>query len=373
MKIEDFKKTLYIAYQKEDVSSNFINSVNKLCKQYQINETFSEFTYNKIEQPNLIFNGPSERALNLMKEKQPKISIIVPTYNRSEFLIRCVDSVLEQDYENLEIIIINDCSTDNTSEVVKSKYGNNNKVVYIENETNLGPGGNRQKAYLKSKGEYIIFADDDDFYIEPTFFSKAIALFFDYSNLSMVCANSIIFNDISNQFDFHPLTFCNVMDKEKFLFGFGDKYRKPNSTFPTVFKKSILDQADFANMKMMNDTSIYMRAACFGDVCMMKDWVGVYWVHETNISKCLPFDFIIENLDEKNNIYELVCKQFKTSNPDWLLTQQMITITYFLNSRRLSLPKFFKLRKWIKQNGGEVKREMLNRTTKAYLKTLSKK
>ncbi len=373
MKIEDFKKILNIAYQKEEVSISVIEAINDLCKKYEINETFFAFPYNKIEQPNLVFNGPSEKSLSVVKEKQPKISVIVPTYNRSDFLCRCVDSILEQDYQNLEIIIINDCSTDNTSEVVKSKYGSNNKVIYIENETNLGPGGNRQKAYLVSKGEYIIFADDDDFYFEPTFFSKAVALFHDYSNLSMVCANSIIFNDILNQFDFHPLTFCNVMNKEKFLFGFGEKYRKPNSTFPTVFKKTVLDQADFVNMKMMNDTSIYMRAACFGDVCMMKDWVGVYWVHETNISKCLPFDFIIENLDEKNNIYELVCKQFNTTNPEWLLTQQMITITYFLNSRKLSLPKFFKLRKWIKQNGGSVKKELLDKTTKLYFKTLRKK
>jgi len=373
MNLFDFKKVLYTAYQKNEVSEYAINKIKNLCELHKIPNDISIRGLEKIDQPNLVFHGPSEESIALVKDRQPKISVIVPTYNRSDFLCRCVDSILEQDYENIEIIIINDCSTDNTTEVVKAKYGNNDKVIYIENETNLGPGGNRQKAYLVSTGEYIVFADDDDYYFEPTFYTKAIALFHDYDNLSMVCANSIIFNDISNQFDFYPLTFCNVMDKEKFLFGFGDKYKKPNSTFPTVFKRSILDKADFANMKMMNDTSIYMRAACFGDVCMMKDWVGIYWLHETNISKCLPFGFILENLDEKNNIYELACKQFNTSNPEWLLTQQMITINYFLNSKRLSLPKFFKLRKWIKQHGGEVKKELLDKTTKLYIKTLRKK
>lgn len=373
MILENFKKCLYLAYQKNEVSKEAVLKINELALSHGLQANFSVDGLEKIEQPNLVFYGATEKGLKLLDEKQPKLSIIVPTWNRAEFLQRCVDSILGQSYQNIEIIIINDCSTDNTTEVVKEKYGKNKKVVYIENETNLGPGGNRQKAYLVSTGEYIIFADDDDYYFEPEFFKKALALFYDYANLSMVCANSIIFDDVSKTFDFQPLTFCGTMEKEKFLFGFGAKYKKPNSTFPTIYKKSVLEKADFANMKMMNDTSIYMRAACFGDVCMIKDWVGVYWVHETNISKDLPFEFIIENLDEKNNIYALASKQFKKSNTDWLLTQQMITIVYYLNSRRLSLPKYFKLKKWIKLNGGEIKDELLKQTKETYLKRLKKK
>ena len=112
-------------------------------------------------------------------------------------------------------------------------------------------------------------------------------------------------------------------------------------------------------MKMMNDMSIYMRAACFGDVCMMKDWVGVYWFHESNISKNLSLDFIIENLDEKNNIYDIACEQLGTKNPQWLLEQQMITITYYMKSEGWRFSKYCKLKKWIKNNGGEIKEELL--------------
>ena len=242
--------------------------------------------------------------------------------------------------------------------------------MYIENETNLGPGGNRQKAYLVSTGEYVVFADDDDYYIDPDFYLKAVALFSENGKLAMVCANSIFFDEVTCAFDFQPLTFCGTMRAEEFLFGFGSKYRKPNSTFPTVFSKAVLDKADFANMKMMNDASIYMRAACFGDVCMMKDWVGVYWFHETNISKNLPFVFIIENLDEKNNIYALASKQFGVKNHEWLLTQQMHTIAYYLHSRRLSFVKYFRLKRWIRRYGGDISSELMKETRKRYFKEL---
>ncbi len=365
MVIEAFKKCLYEAYQNGNVSKEAIAKMNELCEEYEIPTRFNVDGLGLVEQPDLLFHGASDESVNFVRNNEPKISVIVPTYNRVDFLCRCVDSILAQNYNNIEIIIINDCSTDNTTEVVNQKYGNNSKVIYIENETNLGPGGNRQKAYLISSGEYIVFADDDDYYFEPEFFTKAVALFHDYDNLAMVCANSIFFDEVDKRFDFQPLTFSGTMECKKFLFGFNSKYRKPNSTFPTVFKKAVLDKADFANMKMMNDASIYMRAACFGDACMMKDWVGVYWFHETNISKKLPFDFIIENLDEKNNIYAIVCQAFGIKNDEWLLSQQMHTIAYYLNSERLSFFKMRKLKKWIKTKGGDIKDELLRRTKKA--------
>ena len=167
MTLDNFKKCIYLAYQKDEVSKEAIMKMNELALSHGLKADFSVEGLDKVEQPNLVFFGASEKSLKIIEEKQPKLTIIVPTWNRSDFLCRCVDSILQQSYQNIEIIIINDCSTDNTSEVVKEKYGKNKKIIYIENETNLGPGGNRQKAYLVSSGEYVIFADDDDYYFEP--------------------------------------------------------------------------------------------------------------------------------------------------------------------------------------------------------------
>lgn len=366
MQIDNFAKRVSEAYCRGEASEAALNAMNDLCSKYDIEARFLTEGTKELPPPELLFHGASEAALSSINENEPKVSVIIPTYNRADFLCRCIDSVLAQNYSNVEIIVINDCSTDDTAERVAIRYGGDERIVYIENETNLGPGGNRRKAYLKASGDYVVFADDDDYYFEPEFFRKAVAMFIDEPSLSMVCANSIFFDEVTATFDFQPLTFCGVMQSEKFLFGFNSKYRKPNSTFPAVFNKAALDAANFAKMEMMNDASIYMRAACFGKVCMLKDWVGVYWFHESNISKNLPFDFIIQNLNEKNNIYELACRQFGVKNEEWLVEQQMYTIAYYINSGSLSRVKYHRLIKWIKSFGGDAKLEILSRTKQSY-------
>jgi glycosyltransferase involved in cell wall biosynthesis len=89
-----------------------------------------------------------------------KVSIIIPTYNRAAYLKACIESILSQDYDNFEIIISDNASTDNTTEIVKAF--NDPKIIYHRNETNIGVVGNHNKALELSTGEYIhIFSDDD--------------------------------------------------------------------------------------------------------------------------------------------------------------------------------------------------------------------
>ncbi|MBN2396109.1 MAG: glycosyltransferase [Candidatus Atribacteria bacterium] len=87
-----------------------------------------------------------------------KLSIIIPTYNCSLFLPEAIDSVLEQTFQDYEIIVIDDGSTDET-EVVISRYGSN--IVYIKQE-NLGPSAARNRGLNIAIGEYIVFLDADD-------------------------------------------------------------------------------------------------------------------------------------------------------------------------------------------------------------------
>jgi len=310
---------------------------------------------NRVENSDPAFSGPKEEFLARASKMEDKITVIIPTHNREKMVCKCIDSVLMQSYTNLEIIVVDDCSTDHTGSIISEKYKDEDRVVYVRNEKNLGPGGNRQKAYKLSSGAFVVFVDDDDFYFEPDFYMKAVALFLEYPNLAMVCANSVIYDIESKRLLFEPVSFCGVMEKESFFLGFISKYRKPNSTFPTVFRKSALDAADFSNMWMMNDTSIYLRAACVGDVCMIKDWIGAYLVHSTNISKSLPHQFIIDNLEEKKKIYSIAVKNLKAPLKNWLYTQLMVTISYYLQSRRISVSDFASLLQWISKNGDHIK------------------
>jgi glycosyltransferase involved in cell wall biosynthesis len=90
----------------------------------------------------------------------PKISVIVPTYNRAELLRSAVTSILNQTCQDFEIIVVDDASNDNTEEVV-NRF-NNKKIKYIHHEINKGEAGARNTGILNSNAAYIAFLDDDD-------------------------------------------------------------------------------------------------------------------------------------------------------------------------------------------------------------------
>lgn len=90
------------------------------------------------------------------------VSVIIPLYNAADFITGCVDSILNQTLDNIEVIIVNDCSTDNSMEICRKKYGNNPNVQLIDQEKNGGPAAARNKGIDVARGEYIAFADSDD-------------------------------------------------------------------------------------------------------------------------------------------------------------------------------------------------------------------
>ena len=89
-----------------------------------------------------------------------KLSIIIPTYNRSKYITKCLSSVLNQTYKNIEVIIIDDGSTDNTEEIIKTF--NDERIRYFKN-TNHGIGYSRNFGIEKATGDYIFFLDSDDY------------------------------------------------------------------------------------------------------------------------------------------------------------------------------------------------------------------
>lgn len=96
------------------------------------------------------------------------ISVIVPAYNIAEFLPRCLDSILNQTYSNLEVIVISDGSTDETNDIIKEYAEKDSRIVPIF-KVNSGVSDTRNKGLEIAKGDYIGFVDGDD-YIEPNMY-----------------------------------------------------------------------------------------------------------------------------------------------------------------------------------------------------------
>ncbi|CAN5305223.1 glycosyltransferase family 2 protein [soil metagenome] len=99
-----------------------------------------------------------------MENKSPLVSIVMATYNGSLYLAEQMESLMAQSYKNLEIIIVDDCSLDNTVEILKKFQERNTSINIISNETNLGYIKNFEKGCSLAGGEYIALCDQDDYW-----------------------------------------------------------------------------------------------------------------------------------------------------------------------------------------------------------------
>lgn len=95
---------------------------------------------------------------------KPLVSIIMPLYNSEEFISETINSVLNQTYNNWELIIIDDCSIDSSAKIIKDFIKNDSRIKYLKNEKNSGPAFSRNKGIDIAKGKYISFLDSDDFW-----------------------------------------------------------------------------------------------------------------------------------------------------------------------------------------------------------------
>ena len=99
-----------------------------------------------------------------------KVSIIILVYNTEQYLEKCLNSVINQTLKEIEIICIDDKSTDNSINIIKEFQKKDNRIILIESEKNMGMGYNRDVGIKQAKGEYIGFVDSDDYINENYFY-----------------------------------------------------------------------------------------------------------------------------------------------------------------------------------------------------------
>ena len=125
---------------------------------------------------------------------KPLVSVIIPTYNCSRDIEKCIESIEKQTYNNIEIIVCDDCSTDNTREILKEleKKYNNIKILY--NETNLKAAATRNKCIENSKGVFIAIQDADD-YSDISRIESQVSFLMINPDIDYVSSSAIIFDE----------------------------------------------------------------------------------------------------------------------------------------------------------------------------------
>lgn len=149
-----------------------------------------------------------------------KVSIIVPVYNVSNYLPSCLDTLINQTYRNIEIILIDDNSTDNSLEIC-NKYKEKDPRIIVIHKENGGAASARNYGLNIYTGEYVSFVDSDD-YIELNYIEKLVSMLEKYNADISVCSFFDVKNTNVKAFDYH----CDVIeyDDEGFLKRFLDDW-----------------------------------------------------------------------------------------------------------------------------------------------------
>ena len=180
-----------------------------------------------------------------------QLSVIVPVYNTERFLRRCIESILNQNVEKCELILINDGSTDSSGKIC-DEYAKENQCISVIHRKNQGVGKARNNGVLASSGKYITFVDSDD-YIDRRMFEKLIEGAEKYNAEISMCdinetRNS---NDILGEFSAEYIQLTRKQALEQLL------YDKNIGNYMTVkmFKKELFNQVKFPINKMYEDIS----------------------------------------------------------------------------------------------------------------------
>ena len=130
-----------------------------------------------------------------MERSQPLVSVIIPNYNHARYLKQRLDSVFNQTYQNFEVIILDDCSTDNSMEIIEQYKGNPHLSRIVVNESNSGSVFKQwDKGINLANGELVWIAESDD-YCELNLLKELVNAFVEKKNVVVACSQYVLFNE----------------------------------------------------------------------------------------------------------------------------------------------------------------------------------
>lgn len=193
---------------------------------------------------------------------QPLVSVIVPVYNVGRYLARCLDSIVNQTYHNLEIILVNDGSTDSSGEIC-SQYAQRDARIRLLTQENRGLAAARNAGLDQVRGEYIIFVDSDD-YISTYFVEILLDKLFEFC-VPIVRCNFCVTAEENNDVTLEPEAVDMPIRSERVSREITlDPNKTGSSVCGAIYCRKIFDGLRFEEGKTSEDTwiahYIYMQA-----------------------------------------------------------------------------------------------------------------
>lgn len=255
------------------------------------------------------------QKLNFRQKNSSKVNIIIPAYNQKMYLKEAIESVLSQDYPNIEIIVADDCSTDGTDEMMRG-YINSKKIKYIRNQINLGAGNNSYNALTNyADGEYVLVLNHDDYLIHDNYISMAVDILDSNPKLSFVWANSKVMNQDTGEVISTSHKIEKVINGVDYFINYATtSYPQINSVLTTIFRrKNALCMNCLNENSKSRDLFLHLKLMLTGDVYFINDHVGVYRKHRENISNKMPLEYDYPTIKELESLKDYVLQNFSVS------------------------------------------------------------
>ena len=184
-----------------------------------------------------------------------KVSVVIPAYNCERYIKETIESALSQTYKDIELIVVDDGSTDGTGEIVKSF---SSKLKYVPQNKNTGPSAARNEGIKMATGEYVAFLDHDDVWM-PNKIERQIRLFEDNGETALTYSNYLYVGQSGKEMG---TLFDTVRPHRGFIF----EHLILDNFVPTssvVFKKKVLDEIGGFKERFLiaHDFELYLRIA----------------------------------------------------------------------------------------------------------------
>jgi glycosyltransferase involved in cell wall biosynthesis len=281
-----------------------------------------------------------------------KISIVVAVYNAEKTLKKCVDSLLNQTYNNIEIILVNDCSKDNSLDICNEYSKANDNVKVISNDRNYGVSDTRNNGIDNSTGEYICFVDSDD-YVESNYIE---VLYYYYQKYNTVPICGFVYHDEYN----HEKPVKYSWSGDEGLVSLGEAFRLKSELYLTALWNKLFDRRLIVEKNIRFDTNVsvgedlrfsvdYFIKNNIDKICVLPEPLYHYMKLTDNSLMSSFVDDLDREKDSLNLIRNLAIKYNKNADAEYekALEQVKTSMIYLImrDKKFSNKEKFIRIKK----------------------------
>ena len=223
-----------------------------------------------------------------------KVSIIISCYNSAGSIRKSVESALFQTYQNVEVVVVNDASTDNSLEVLNTI--NDDRLHIFSHGENMGAGHARKTGIAKSTGDFIFFLDSDD-YIDEDFIEKMMSLTEENSDIDIVCSGAYFEYPDGTVNECKYEDYCCFSIEEKFTF-YSKEWVYLNGR---LIRKKLFEKVPYSTMPYFEDVDTYIPLLIASNGIISTSHIGYHYMmnpksltHTATAAKNMVFSTLIK-------------------------------------------------------------------------------